>query len=100
MGLNEFIDIVEKHTGMMTKVLQLPDQAGDVLCLGEHEEGQCLVRYEAPVSFDDDIHRTVEWYNGWSVSRGSGSNGAVVAPMISTKKADKGNAINQPLWDI
>jgi hypothetical protein len=63
--LNEFIGIVEKHTGMVAKVRQLPDQAGDVpYTCASVEKARTLLGYEATVSFDEGIRRTVEWYNG------------------------------------
>ena len=63
-SLNEFIGIVEKHTGMTAKVKQLPDQAGDVpYTCASVEKARALLGYEATVSFDEGIRRTVEWYN-------------------------------------
>ena len=63
-SLNEFIGIVEKHTGMVAKVRQLPDQPGDVpYTCASVEKARSLLGYEAAVSFDDGIRRTVEWYN-------------------------------------
>ena len=63
-SLNEFIGIVEKHTGMVAKVRQLPDQPGDVpYTCASVEKARTLLGYEATVSFDEGIRRTVEWYN-------------------------------------
>ena len=63
-SLNEFIGIVEKHTGMIAKVRQLPDQAGDVpYTCASVEKARTLLGYEATVSFNEGIRRTVEWYN-------------------------------------
>ena len=63
-SLNEFIGIVEKHTGMVAKVRQLPDQAGDVpYTCASVEKARTLLGYEATVPFDEGIRRTVEWYN-------------------------------------
>jgi len=66
-SLNEFIGIVEKHTGMTAKVKQLPDQAGDVpYTCASVEKARALLGYEATVSFDEGIRRTVKWYNSRS----------------------------------
>ena len=96
-SLNEFIGIVEKHMGMTAKVRQLPDQAGDVpYTCASVEKARVLLEYKAMVLFDKGIHRTVEWYNGWSViGSGNGSYGRVVVPMISTKKAPLENAASE-----
>ena len=63
-SLNEFISIVEKHTGKTAVVRQLPDQAGDVpYTCASVEKAKALLGYEATVSFDEGIRKTVEWYN-------------------------------------
>ncbi|KAL3823765.1 hypothetical protein ACHAXA_004858 [Cyclostephanos tholiformis] len=74
-SLNDFIGIVEKHTGMTARVRQLPDQAGDVpYTCASVEKARALLGYEATVSFDEGIRRTVEWYNsrGGNGERGGG----------------------------
>jgi len=62
-SLNEFISIVEKHTGKKAVIRQLPDQAGDVpYTCASVEKAKCLLGYEARVSFDEGIKKTAEWY--------------------------------------
>lgn len=62
-SLNEFISIVEKHTGNKAVIRQLPDQAGDVpYTCASVEKAKALLGYEAQVSFDEGIKRTVAWY--------------------------------------
>jgi hypothetical protein len=49
---------------MVAKVRQLPDQAGDVpYTCASVEKARSFLGYEATVSFDEGIRRTVEWYN-------------------------------------
>ncbi|KAL3823759.1 hypothetical protein ACHAXA_004852 [Cyclostephanos tholiformis] len=79
-SLNDFIGIVEKHTGMTARVRQLPDQAGDVpYTCASVEKARALLGYEATVSFDEGIRRTVEWYNSRS-GNGERGEGLVAAP--------------------
>lgn len=62
-SLNEFISIVEKHTGRKAMIRQLPDQAGDVpYTCADVTKASILLGYTASVSFNDGIERTVEWY--------------------------------------
>ncbi|KAL3785783.1 hypothetical protein HJC23_007339 [Cyclotella cryptica] len=62
-SLNEFISIVEKHTGKKAMIRQLPDQAGDVpYTTADVTKASILLGYNANVSFDDGIRKTVEWY--------------------------------------
>ena len=62
-SLNEFITIVEKHTCKKALINQLPDQAGDVpYTCADVAKASMLLGYNAQVSFDDGIRRTVEWY--------------------------------------
>lgn len=85
-SLNEFIGIVEKHTGMIAKVKQLPDQAGDVpYTCASVEKARALLGYEATVSFDEGIRRTVEWYNSrnGNVKRSNFVFAAVTRPVDS-----------------
>lgn len=82
-SLNEFIGIVEKHTGMIAKIRQLPDQAGDVpYTCASVEKARALLGYEATVSFDEGIFRTVEWYNG----RNIGGDVSVPVATVETVK--------------
>lgn len=63
-SLNEFIAIVEKHTGRKAVIRQLPDQPGDVpYTCASVEKARTLLGYEATVPFDEGIQRTVDWYN-------------------------------------
>ena len=62
-SLNEFISIVEKHTDKKAVIRQLPDQPGDVpYTCASIEKAKILLGYEATVSFDEGIRRTVDWY--------------------------------------
>mmetsp|Transcript_39987 Transcript_39987/g.72063 ORF Transcript_39987/g.72063 Transcript_39987/m.72063 type:complete len:405 (-) Transcript_39987:403-1617(-) len=62
-SLNEFISIVEKHTEKKAVIRQLPDQPGDVpYTCASVEKAKVLLEYEAKVSFDEGIRRTVVWY--------------------------------------
>mmetsp|Transcript_7208 Transcript_7208/g.16393 ORF Transcript_7208/g.16393 Transcript_7208/m.16393 type:complete len:448 (-) Transcript_7208:58-1401(-) len=71
-SLNEFISIVEKHTGKKAVIRQLPDQAGDVpYTCASVEKANVLLGYEAKVSFDQGISRTVDWYRDVIQSEGS-----------------------------
>jgi UDP-glucuronate 4-epimerase len=82
-SLNEFIGIVEKHTGMVAKVRQLPDQAGDVpYTCASVEKARSLLGYEAAVSFDEGIRRTVEWYN----ARNSAAESTVGSMKVQVSK--------------
>jgi UDP-glucuronate 4-epimerase len=62
-SLNEFISIVEKHTGRDAIIHQLPDQAGDVpYTCADVTKASILLGYNAKMSFDEGIRKTVEWY--------------------------------------
>ena len=62
-SLNEFISIVQKHVGKDAIVQQKPDQPGDVpYTCASVEKARVLLGYEANVSFDEGIRRTVDWY--------------------------------------
>ena len=94
-SLNDFIGIVEKHTGMTAKVRQLPDQAGDVpYTCASVEKARALLEYEATVSFDEGIRRSVEWYNGRSGIGNRNADG-VIAPTTSTEKSPVENVVPQ-----
>lgn len=72
-SLNEFIGLVEKHTGKEAIIKQLPDQAGDVpYTCADVSKASSLLGYKARVSFEEGIRRTVEWY-----SNVNGSNPAI-----------------------
>lgn len=62
-SLNEFIGLVEKHTGKEAIIRQLPDQAGDVpYTCADVSKASSLLGYKARVSFEEGIRRTVDWY--------------------------------------
>ncbi len=62
-SLNEFISIVEKHTGKKALIEQLPDQPGDVpYTCADVSKAYDLLGYAATVPFDEGIRRTVQWY--------------------------------------
>ena len=74
-SLNDFISIVEKHTGKKAVIRQLPDQPGDVpYTCASVEKAKILLGYGSTVSFDEGIRRTVEWYGK---ACGDSSNNAV-----------------------
>ena len=63
-SLKEFISIVEKHTGKKAIINVLPNQPGDVpYTCADVRKASKLLGYEAAVSFDEGIKRTVKWYN-------------------------------------
>jgi Nucleoside-diphosphate-sugar epimerases len=63
-SLKEFIHIVQKHTGKKATVKVLPDQPGDVpYTCADVTKASVLLGYQAKVSFEEGIRRTVEWYN-------------------------------------
>lgn len=94
-SLNEFIGIVEKHTGMTAKVRQLPDQAGDVpYTCASVEKARALLGYEATVSFDEGIRRTVEWYNDRN-GVDSGRDGGVDALSTFTQKTSVSYSVTE-----
>jgi UDP-glucuronate 4-epimerase len=77
-SLNEFISIVEKHTGRKAMIRQLPDQAGDVpYTCADVTKASILLGYNANVSFDDGIRKTVEWYRN---ARDEKSNRLPISP--------------------
>jgi len=62
-SLNEFISLVEKHTGKKAIIRQLPDQAGDVpYTCADVSKAFSLLGYKARVSFEEGIRRTAKWY--------------------------------------
>ena len=83
-SLNDFIGIVEKHTGKIAKIRQLPDQAGDVpYTCASVEKARALLGYEATVPFDEGIGRTVEWYNS---QHNIGEAVSIAAATMGTEK--------------
>ncbi len=63
-SLKEFISIVEKHTGKKAIIDVLPNQPGDVpYTCADVRKASKLLGYEAAVSFDEGIRRTIKWYN-------------------------------------
>jgi len=63
-SLKEFISIVEKHVGHKAIVKVMPDQPGDVpYTCADVSKARALLQYEAGVSFDEGMRRTVEWYS-------------------------------------
>lgn len=62
-SLNVFISIVEKHTSKKALIRQLPDQPGDVpYTCADVTKASILLGYNANVSFDEGIEKTVNWY--------------------------------------
>lgn len=88
-SLNEFISIVEKHTEKKAVIRQLPDQPGDVpYTCASVEKARVLLGYEATVSFDEGIRRTVDWY------RTSQSN----STREDTQQVCAGGMVRSPSW--
>jgi UDP-glucuronate 4-epimerase len=82
-SLNDFIGIVEKHTGKIAKIRQLPNQAGDVpYTCASVEKARALLGYEATVPFDEGIGRTVEWYNSQRIAEAV----SVLVATVGTEK--------------
>eukprot|EP00547_Thalassionema_nitzschioides_P016518 CAMPEP_0194239612 /NCGR_PEP_ID=MMETSP0158-20130606/6019_1 /TAXON_ID=33649 /ORGANISM="Thalassionema nitzschioides, Strain L26-B" /LENGTH=392 /DNA_ID=CAMNT_0038974121 /DNA_START=174 /DNA_END=1352 /DNA_ORIENTATION=- len=62
-SLKEFIDLVQKHVGMIAKIRVLPDQPGDVpYTCADVSKAQRMLGYKSMVSFEDGIRRTADWY--------------------------------------
>jgi len=64
-SLNDFIHLVQKYVGKKVIVEQLPNQPGDVpYTCADVSKARRMLGYQAKVSFEDGIKRTVEWYKG------------------------------------
>jgi UDP-glucuronate 4-epimerase len=62
-SLNEFITLVEKHTGKEANKVILPDQPGDVpYTCADVSKAERLLGYKSKVSFGEGIKRTAKWY--------------------------------------
>ena len=62
-SLQEFIDLVQKHTKQPAKIKILPDQPGDVpYTCADVSKAAHLLGYQSQISFEEGIRRTVEWY--------------------------------------
>jgi UDP-glucuronate 4-epimerase len=62
-SLLEFIETVEKYTKRKAKRIIMPDQPGDVpYTCASTSKAKALLGYEARVTFDEGIRRTVEWF--------------------------------------
>jgi len=63
-SLQQFIDIVQKHTGCKANIQILPNQPGDVpYTCADIRKAQYLLGYKSQVTFDQGIQQTVQWYN-------------------------------------
>lgn len=63
-SLSDFITLVQKYTGKKAVVKVLPNQPGDVpYTCADVDKARRLLGYEAKVSFEEGIKRTVQWYN-------------------------------------
>jgi UDP-glucuronate 4-epimerase len=63
-SLNEFIGLVEKHTGRTAVKKMLPDQPGDVpYTCADVSKAERLLGYRSQVPFEEGIKRTAQWYN-------------------------------------
>mmetsp|Transcript_37805 Transcript_37805/g.69452 ORF Transcript_37805/g.69452 Transcript_37805/m.69452 type:complete len:408 (-) Transcript_37805:222-1445(-) len=83
-SLNEFISIVEKHTEKKAVIRQLPDQPGDVpYTCASVEKANVLLEYEAKVSFDEGIRRTVVWYRN-ATSDDNSDEAVTITPETQT----------------
>lgn len=62
-SLRDFISIVQKHVGTKAIIKVMPDQPGDVpYTCADVSKAYDLLGYQATVSFDEGIRRTVQWY--------------------------------------
>jgi UDP-glucuronate 4-epimerase len=74
-SLGDFISIVERHVGRRATVRVLPDQPGDVPYTCADVSKACdMLGYQATVSFDEGIRRTVAWYKGEYTEMGDDSS--------------------------
>jgi UDP-glucuronate 4-epimerase len=63
-SLKDFIDLVQKYTKQNAVIHVLPDQPGDVpYTCADVQKARELLGYEAKISFEEGIKRTVKWYN-------------------------------------
>lgn len=61
--LSDFVSLVEKFLETTARIDQQPDQPGDVpYTCANVTKAELLLGYHPTVSFEDGIHRTVEWY--------------------------------------
>jgi UDP-glucuronate 4-epimerase len=62
--LNDFIQIIETHTGKKAKINRKPDQPGDVpYTCANVTKAHVLLGYESKVPIEQGLRWTVEWYN-------------------------------------
>jgi UDP-glucuronate 4-epimerase len=62
-SLKEFLDLVQKYTEKEALIKVMPDQPGDVpYTCADICKAKEMLGYNAKVSFDEGIKRTVEWY--------------------------------------
>jgi UDP-glucuronate 4-epimerase len=62
-SLKEFIGLVQKHVGKEAVIRVMPDQPGDVpYTCADVSKAHALLGYKAKVTFEEGIHRTVNWY--------------------------------------
>lgn len=63
-SLKDFINIVQKHTGVKATIRVMPDQPGDVpYTCADVSKARKLLGYKAKIPFDEGIRLTVQWYN-------------------------------------
>uniref|UniRef100_A0A7S3PA81 NAD(P)-binding domain-containing protein n=1 Tax=Amphora coffeiformis TaxID=265554 RepID=A0A7S3PA81_9STRA len=61
--LSDFIELVEKYTGLEANIKQMDDQPGDVpYTCADVRKAEYLLGYKASVPFEEGIKRTVAWY--------------------------------------
>ena len=61
--LSDFIELVEKYTGLKANIKQMDDQPGDVpYTCADVRKAEYLLGYKASVPFEEGIKRTVAWY--------------------------------------
>merc|ERR1712072_1141843 len=62
-SLKDFINIVQKHTGVKATIRVMPDQPGDVpYTCADVSKARKLLGYKAKIPFDEGIRRTAKWY--------------------------------------
>ncbi len=61
--LTDFIALVEKHVGKQAKIVQKPNQLGDVSHTRANiTKAKRLLGYAPSVTMDEGVRRTVQWY--------------------------------------
>jgi UDP-glucuronate 4-epimerase len=85
-SLKEFIRIVQKYTGKKATIKVLPDQPGDVpYTCADVTKASVLLGYQAKVSFEEGIRRTVEWYKQCYLDKGEKKKSILPTAFVKTE---------------